>query len=274
MCIVSRVIGKTHKVIDSCFPYKSPKAFVIVKVCGHLSHGENVPTFFCNMIQLFEDQVMFLPWRIFIRLSEIILIYRRTVIVFTLGLYEFLVIIQAWISEFVVSASRDDRTINVIADLKLPVFPEHELAPTVASTGQHVIEALVILHQIRENMFFNFVRLLNTLILQYSHVIGVVAKLFVTSSVIIGICFCLLLILGNKRVVRLHISLHFFRQNVLAKSFPYERATGFPQCHQLVGTIYFELHLHTTMHIHRNDLMHIVVFANHIDTVLIILLFC
>ena len=40
----------------------------------------------------------------------------------------------------------------VVADLELSVLIKHELTPTVSGAGQHVVEALVVLHQIREHV--------------------------------------------------------------------------------------------------------------------------
>ena len=251
MLIVFLVIIQAHAHIHRLFPKKSRNALVIVQQSSHLSHRKHVNTL-RQVIHLLEYQVVRLPGRILIRLSHTFLIH-RLVIRFPahVPLLELLLRVQARVSQFVVFA-RLHAVILIIANLKPSVFPEHELTPAIRRTRQQVVKALVILHQIRKHMLLRLLRLLGTLIPQYLHMFSIVAER-------LGRAFI--------HLVRLYISPQFIRQDVLAKPLSHVRATGLPQSHQLVGAVYLELHFHTIIHIHRNDLMHIVVFANQIFTI-------
>ena len=123
-------------------------------------------------------------------------------------------------------------------------------------------------------MLFQLPLLLDALILQPLHVPSVEADRVGSVHIVACSRLARLLKLGNKRFVRLYIAQQFIRQDVLAKPFPHESATDFLQCHQLVGTIYLEFHLHAVIHIDRNDLMHVEVFTDHVGTLTIILFRC
>ena len=64
----------------------------------------------------------------------------------------------------------------IVTNIQFFILVVHELTPTVGGTGQEIVEALIILHQIRENMLHILLieQLLGSIIFQRNRVVLVV----------------------------------------------------------------------------------------------------
>ena len=67
--------------------------------------------------------------------------------------------------------------IRIIADTQLTVFPVQELSPTVTCTAKHVVETLVILHEVREDMLLPLIQNMFHLIVITPQIISIIGKL-------------------------------------------------------------------------------------------------
>ena len=155
--------------------------------------------------------------------------------------------------------------ISVVTQLKFTILIIQEFSPAVGGTGQQVVEALVILHQIGEDMFHHPGLFLLLFLLVFLIVFLIVFLLFLCQALELQplhevriVCQCL------GAVVRQSVVCHFFSQDVASKLFPHKGAAGLLQRQHLVETEDIQPHVHAVGQIFRNHLMHIEIISNDI----------
>ena len=139
--------------------------------------------------------------------------------------------------------------IRIAADVQLAVLPVHKLTPAVAGTDQHVVEALVILHEIREDML-----------------LSVLHQMLHMRSFAFHAHLARILIIRNRVVGQLLL------QDMIAELLCRPRLALARQRQQLVHTVYLQLHHHRVRIVARARLLHVVVVAHDIDELAVVLI--
>ena len=132
--------------------------------------------------------------------------------------------------------------IRIAADVQLAVLPVHKLTPAVAGTDQHVVEALVILHEIREDMLLSVLHQMlhmRSVAFHAHHALGI--------------------------IIRYRVVGQLFLQDMIAELLRRPRLALARQRQQLVQTVYLQLHYHRVGIVARTHLLHVVVVAHDVD---------
>ena len=176
----------------------------------------------------------------------------------------------------------DGFLVIVITYLQLAVLIVHEFAPAVGGASQHVVETLVILYQIREDMFhhpWSFLLIFLLLFLLLLFLLWVRQLFNLVQYARHFRLFCQALELQPLHefsivrqflaaVVRQGIILHFLFQDVVSKLLPYKRAAGLLQRQHLVETVDLQPQVHAVGQIFRNHLMYIEIIKDLLGDVI------